>query len=81
MSRLLFEARAAVLALAAQERVLEKEIELAKLKTSQPAAWVGLTPERRSEIESNVLMNGGNYPEVLEAIENELREKNTGEAK
>lgn len=38
MSRLLFEARAAVLALEAQERVLEKEIELAKLKT-----FVGLT--------------------------------------
>ena len=37
MSRLLFEARAAVLALEAQERVLDKEIELAKLKAAQPA--------------------------------------------
>lgn len=49
MSRLLFEARAAVLALEAQERVLDKEIELAKLKAAQ-RQWVGLTDAEILEV-------------------------------
>jgi hypothetical protein len=39
--------------------------------------WVGLTDEERSTIESEVLMRGENYPEVLAAIEAKLKEKNT----
>ena len=39
--------------------------------------WVGLTEEERSKIESEVLMRGENYPEVLAAIEAKLKEKNT----
>jgi hypothetical protein len=38
--------------------------------------WVGLTNEERSTIESEVLMRGENYPEVLAAIEAKLMEKN-----
>jgi len=51
----------------------------AALKTALPAAqkpWVGLTDEERSTIESEVLMRGENYPEVLAAIESKLKEKN-----
>jgi hypothetical protein len=42
-----------------------------------PKPWVGLTDEERSTIESEVLMRGENYPEVLAAIEAKLKEKNT----
>jgi hypothetical protein len=42
-----------------------------------PMPWVGLTDEERSTIESEVLMRGENYPEVLAAIEAKLKEKNT----
>jgi hypothetical protein len=41
-----------------------------------PKPWVGLTEEERSTIESEVLMRGENYPEVLAAIEAKLKEKN-----
>jgi hypothetical protein len=45
-----------------------------------PKPWMGLTEEERSTIESEVLMRGENYPEVLAAIEAKLRERNGGAA-
>lgn len=74
MSRLLFEARAAVLALEAKERVLDKEIELAKLKAAQ-RQWVGLTLEDKEEFLA--LDIGGSRLDAIDWAARKLKEKNT----
>ena len=69
MIRCLFESRTTVLIREAQERVLEKKIELEKLKAALRQR-VSLTDD---EIDSM----GGN-PAYIRAIEAKLREKNGG---
>jgi hypothetical protein len=71
----LFESRAAVLENEARARVLEKEIELAKLKASQ-RTWVGLTDEEIASVANN------NHPldgirSFARAIEAKLKELNS----
>ena len=76
MSRLLFESRAAVLALEAQERVLEKEIELEKLKAAQ-RQWVGLSEEEIDKlkhlIDWTATWSHGRFAYEIEQL---LKEKN-----
>jgi hypothetical protein len=65
----LFESRAAVLEHEARARVLEKEIELAKLKASQ-RTWVGLTEQEALDCFSpNPVTHSKN-------VEAKLKEKN-----
>jgi hypothetical protein len=73
----LFESRAAVLEHEARARVLEKEIELAKLKASQ-RTWAGLADEERMDILLNLNWDKKlSYMDTALAIESKLKEKNT----
>ena len=72
MSRLLFESRAAVLACEAQQALIEKEIELKKLK-QQRKPWVGLTNQELIDLTS-----AHSGAALYCAIEAKLKEKNHG---
>ena len=77
MSRLLFEARAAVLACEAQQRLVEKEIELEKLKQQRKPltdAEIGIVS---ADIWGSVLLAPQSYQAFARAIEAKLKEKNT----
>ena len=74
MSRLLFEARAAVLACEAQQALIEKEIELEKLK-QQRKPWVGLSNDEIYDM-YNEPRSDAEMVEFARAIEAKLREKN-----
>ena len=77
MSRLLFEARAAVLACEAQQRLVEKEIELEKLKQQRKPltdAEIGIVS---ADIWGSVLIAPQSYQAFARAIEAKLKEKNT----
>jgi hypothetical protein len=73
----LFESRAAVLEHEARARVLEKEIELAKLKASQ-RTWIGLTIEEREQIQQECFGKVPHHVAFAHAIEAKLKEKNYG---
>ncbi len=69
MSRLLFEARAAVLACEAQQRLVEKEIELEKLKQQRKPltdAEIGIVS---ADIWGSVLIAPQSYQAFARAIE------------
>lgn len=77
MSRLLFEARAAVLACEAQQALIEKEIELEKLK-QQRKPWVGLSEQEREKLRWQALEEDAGYTQLIKATEAKLLEKNGG---
>jgi len=67
----LFESRAAVLELEARERVLDKEIELAKLKRVQPESLPAFDVEVAMERLCKVAFTAG-ADDVVEALRAEL---------
>lgn len=68
----LFESRAAVLEYEARQRLVEKEIELARL--TQPRQWQGLTDEELQKIYEDHRPYIGS---MITAVAAKLREKNT----